>query len=348
MSLSQTPSVLSDELPAWFWALLGAADESRRDARLRELGLEMRGGLPRGVSAKSEAQAQTEDTFGYKWSKRETYESATGLAHMRAWLIDRYGAPEDFAFLGNSPDKPLMLDAGCGASYSALELFEPVLHRIRYLGADISEAIDVARLRFGERGFHDAAFMQADLTQLPLPDASVDVIFSEGVLHHTDSTEGALRALAPKLKPGGTFMFYVYREKGPIREFTDDYIREKLQALSPEDAWNAVEPLSELGKVLGDLDIEIEIPRDIDLLDIPAGRINLQRLFYWHIFKAFYRPDMTLDEMTHINFDWYAPRNAHRQTVDEVRAWCADVGLEIDRERVEEAGITVVARKSEG
>ena len=47
MSLSQTPFALSDD-------------------------------LPRGVAVKSEAQAQTEDTFGYKWQKRETYESVAG------------------------------------------------------------------------------------------------------------------------------------------------------------------------------------------------------------------------------------------------------------------------------
>lgn len=343
--MSQPQSAHCDELPEWFWALLGASETAGRDTRLRQLGLEMRGGLPRGVEAKSEAQAQTQDTFGYKWQKRETYESETGRAVSRAWLSERYGQAEDFAFLRGGRGKPMLLDAGCGAGLSALELFGPVLDRIRYLGADISTAVDVAKLRFGERGFHDAAFMQADVTRLPRPNASVDVIFSEGVLHHTDSTREALLALAPKLKPGGTFMFYVYRKKGPIREFTDDYIRERLQPLSPEEAWKAVEPLSRLGRTLGDLDIEIDIPEDIDLLEIPAGRINLQRLFYWHVFKAYYRPDMGLDEMNHLNFDWYAPRNAHRQTEAEVRVWCADVGLEVERERIEDAGITVVARK---
>ena len=29
---------------------------------------------------------------------------------------------------------------------------------------------------------------------------------------------------------------------------------------------------------------------------------------------------MTLGEMNHINFDWFAPKNARRQTEDEVRA----------------------------
>lgn len=54
---------------------------------------------------------------------------------------------------------------------------------------------------------------------------------------------------------------------------------------------------------------------------------------------------MTLDEMNHINFDWYAPRNAHRQTPEEVRGWCGDLGLAIEHERVEDAGITIIARR---
>jgi hypothetical protein len=105
--------------------------------------------------------------------------------------------------------------------------------------------------------------------------------------------------------------------------------------------------LSKLGKKLGELDIEVEILDSVDLLDIPSGKINLQRLFYWHVFKAFYHPELDLDEMNHINFDWYAPRNAHRQTVEEVRAWCAEGGLEIKKEVVENAGITMIARKRE-
>jgi arsenite methyltransferase len=192
----------------------------------------------------------------------------------------------------------------------------------------------------------DAAFIHCDLTQLPLPHGSLDAIFSEGVLHHTDSTRGAILSLAPLIKPGGLFMFYVYKRKGPIREFTDDYIREKMQTMTPEYGWKAMEPITKLGKLLGELDIEIDIPERIELLDVDAGKINLQRFFYWHIFKCFYRPDYALDEMNHINFDWYAPKNAFRQSPEEVREWCGEAGLNILHERVEEAGITIVARKN--
>ena len=171
------------------------------------------------------------------------------------------------------------------------------------------------------------------------------MIFSEGVLHHTDSPAETLRRLATLLTAGGRFLFYVYRRKGPIREFTDDYIRGQLQEMSPEEAWKAVEPLTKLGIALGELGVEVEVPEDVEILEIPAGRYDIQRLFYWHVAKAFHHPDLSFDELNHINYDWYAPANAHRQTPEQVRTWCEDAGLEIEREHVEDAGITVVARR---
>jgi arsenite methyltransferase len=302
------------------------------------------GGILRARSLVSDAQAQTSQAFGFKWAKRDTFESEAMLGNARKWLIERYGDAEQASWWDDYGERPLLLDAGCGAGLSALELFGSRLRGVRYLGVDISSAVDVAATRFAERGL-PGAFMQADVSDLPLSAGGVDVIFSEGVLHHTDSTEGSLRALARLLAPGGRFLFYVYRRKGPIREFSDDYIRDSIQEMAPQEAWNALMPLTKLGKALGDLDVEVDVPETIDLLQIPAGRINLQRLFYWHVFKAYYRLDYELSELNHINFDWYAPRNAHRQSENEVRAWCADAGLDIEREDVQEAGITVIARK---
>jgi SAM-dependent methyltransferase len=345
--MTQVPdtSTTSARAPEWLERLLGSPIPAEGGTvELRGGDFVVRDGILRATGVVSEAQAQTSDAFGFKWHQRDTFESDASLNRMRKWLIERYGDVSAASWWGDYGDEPVVLDAGCGAAMSALLLFEGVLPRIRYLGADISTAVDVAAARFAERGL-EAGFVQSDLLSLPLAPESVDVIFSEGVLHHTDSTRGAIEALAPLLKPGGRFLFYVYRRKGPIREFTDDYVREKLVDLPSEEAWKALEPLTKLGQALGELNVEVTVPEDIDLLEIPAGSIDLQRLFYWHVFKAYYDPDLTLDEMNHINYDWYAPRNAHRQTAEEVREWCEAAGLEIERERVEEAGITIGARR---
>lgn len=330
--------------PAWLQELIGLprlAEGDRFDVDGERFVVS--GGMPRSETIHSASQQQTSDAFGYKWNKRETFEGEVAKTLQR-WLVEKYGSVIDEPWLAEHGEKPILLDAGCGASLSGIALFGPILHRVRYIGADVSPAVDVARTRFAERGL-EAGFVQADLQKLPLPPASVDLIFSEGVLHHTDDTRAALTAVCRHLKPRGRILFYVYRRKGPIREFTDDHIREKMQAMTPQEGWAAMLPLTRLGQVLGDLDIEINVPEAIDLLDIPAGKISLQRLFYWHIFKAFYSKDMTVDEMNHINFDWYAPTNAHRQTPEEIRAWCADIGLDIEHEHVELAGISIIARK---
>jgi SAM-dependent methyltransferase len=331
--------------PGWFTRLVGLGDVGEGEAvRLDGVEFVMRNGILRERSISSDAQRQTSDAFGFKWHQRDTFESQASLERMRDWLVSRYGDVGAADWWNEYPDNALVLDAGCGAAMSALELFAPVLSRVRYLGVDISPSVDVAAERFSERSL-SAAFMQTDITKLPLPRACADVIFSEGVLHHTDSTRGALLSLAPVLKPGGRVLFYVYRRKGPIREFTDDYVREQLQVLSPAEAWEALKPLSRLGEELGRLGVEVDVPEEIGLLGIPAGRYDLQRFFYWHVCKAFYRPDASFEEMHHINYDWYAPANAHRQSPEEVREWCAEAGLEIERENVEEAGITIVAVK---
>jgi len=300
-------------------------------------------GIPRSAEFVSAAQEQTRETFGFKWAKRDTFEGSVA-DHMRNWLVQKYGdVPLAPWFFKDHGPNPIILDAGCGAALSGIALFGPVMDRVRYFGVDVSTAVDVAKKRFEERGWQ-AGFIQSDLNQIPVKERSVDIVFSEGVLHHTDDTFKALEAVTKYVKQGGRVIFYVYRKKGPVREYTDDYIRDKLQKMTPEEGWKAMEPLSELGKILGDLNIEIDIKNKIDLLDIPAGKINLQRFFYWHVLKAFYRPEMTLDEMNHINFDWYAPKNARRHTVEEVRGWCKTLGLEIEHEFAEEAGISVIAR----
>ena len=338
-----TATMEAPPLQPWFRDLLGLKEACVTGQWIVANGVRLRmaGGILRAESQASEAQRQTETVFGYKWHQRHIFEGPAMRAAMREWLNQRYGA---FAALPTVQERPIVLDAGCGAALSALEYFSPVLDRIRYLGADISPAVDVARDRMTAAGA-DGAFLQCDLSKIPLPSMSVDIIFSEGVLHHTDSTEKALKSLVPLLKPNGLFLFYVYNKKGPVREFTDDLIREKIRTLPPEQAWQSILSMTKFGKMIGDLNIDIDIPEAIDLLEIPAGKINLQRLFYYHVFKSFYRSDYTLDEMACVNFDWYAPRNAHRQTPEEVRSWCAEASLDILRERVEESGITIVARR---
>lgn len=218
------------------------------------------------------------------------------------------------------------------------------MHDHHYLGVDISQAVDVAQERFAELGY-PGEFLQADVFKLNIPEQSIDFIFSEGVLHHTDNTQKSFSCLARALKPGGRLLCYIYAKKAVIREFTDDLIRHHLKDYSDEEAWEKLKPLTELGQRLGELDTDITVPSDIDFLGIKQGTYNLQRFFYWFVCKAFYAPQYSLEEMNHINFDWFRPLNCHRHTPEEIQTWCQNEGLEIESLDVQEAGISLVTRK---
>ncbi len=325
----------------------GITCDSVREGRLvanERIAYPITNGIPRFVLPADAAQRQTENSFGFKWNRRETYDSPAMLTATRAWLVQRYG----FKDVGEMQDyfagRRWMLDAGCGSGFTASCWMTPEWRnggQAEWIGADISSAIDVAQERLGAMpGTH---FIQADMMHLPFRPGTFDTVFSEGALHHTPSTEQALKALAQLVRPGGEVLFYVYRKKGPIREFADDWIREHVSRMDPEEAWAALRPLTKLGQALAELRTEVTVPEDIPYLGIKAGRYDVQRLVYWHFAKLFWRPECTFDENHLVNFDWYHPRYAHRHTRGEIERWCDEAGLSIRHCDEQDSGVTVRA-----
>jgi SAM-dependent methyltransferase len=330
-------------LPDWALNLMGAAAAAADSVTAQGRTLRRDGGIWRDDGVAEADQAQTRDMFAFKWSRTDTYASEAMRAPIRRWLRERY-APLLTELAARDGGPASLLDAGCGAGNAAALLLEDRMPGLRYVGVDISRAVDLAAQRIAPLG-GEHLFVQADLLALPFRDGAFDVVLSEGVLHHTPSTRSALLATARLVRPGGLFAIYVYARKSPVREFTDDLIRDRVAAMTPEQAWEALEPLTRLGEALGRLGVVVDVPEDVPLLGVPKGPIDIQRLFYWHVCKAFYRPDWTLDEMNHVNFDWFTPRYCHRQTPDDVQLWCKEAGLVIEHLIVEESGITVLARR---
>jgi arsenite methyltransferase len=298
-------------------------------------------GIPRFVLAGDSGQRQTGDSFGFKWQQRDTYSSAQVRAVNQRWLVQRYGFEDVDEMRDFFGSRRRILDAGCGGGFSTSLWMVSSWGGGAWIGVDISTAIDVARERLGT--IDRTHFIQADILRLPFLAGTFDTIYAEGVLHHTPSTELALKSLVPFLEPGGQIMFYVYRKKGPIREFADDYIRDVVSPLEPGEAWAMLRSLTRLGQALAELHAEVEVPEDIPYLGIKAGRYDVQRLVYWHFAKLFWNEAFTFEENNHVNFDWYHPRYAHRQTEDEVRRWCAEAGLSIIHFDAQESGFTVRA-----
>src|SRR5881227_3387737 len=51
----------------------------------------IRNGIPRFTTTDDAGQAQTSDSFGFKWAKRDTFDSSRMMGTFGEWLTRRYG-----------------------------------------------------------------------------------------------------------------------------------------------------------------------------------------------------------------------------------------------------------------
>jgi len=289
-------------------------------------------------------QKATRESFSEKWRRAPGYREDT-RAHYERWYLERYGFA-DLAGLGRFlADKHRILDAGTGHGRDASMYAAHAPQGALVFGLDLSHGIHVAYE--GLNSLPNLHLVQADLQRPPFPAEYFDFIACDQVIHHTPNTRASLGALVRHLAPRGHLAFYVYKVKGPIREFCDDYIRERTTGMSVEQCLEFSEAITKLGKALSDLKVEVDVPEGIPLLDIPAGKIDIQRFIYWNVFKCYWNDGMDWTSNVVTNFDWYHPLHAHRHTEPEVRGWCAELGLTIERVNVVESGISVLARKKE-
>ncbi len=287
-----------------------------------------------------EGQGETVESFSWKWRRAQNYRGAT-LGHYSQWYLDRYGFKTVDALSRFLAGKQRILDAGTAHGRDA-EMYAKN-SPASVFGIDISFGVKNAYRDLGE--LPNAHFVQADLTRLPFPERFFDFIGCDQVIHHTPDTRASLAHLVTRLAPGGHIAFYVYKKKGPVREFCDDHIRAQTVNMSPEECYRVSEAITRFGKMMSDLKLTIDIPEDIPVLDIKAGKHDLQRFIYWNMFKCYWNDTMDWESNVITNFDWYHPLHAHRHTRDEVEAWCKEEGLTIQHLDVQESGISVLAQK---
>ena len=100
-----------------------------------------------------------------------------------------------------------LLEVGCGMGTDLLQFARG---GARCVGIDLTpRSIEITRHRFRLYGA-EGDFMISDGEHLPFHDASFDVVYSNGVLHHTPDTEGAVREVHRVLKSGGVAKIMLY------------------------------------------------------------------------------------------------------------------------------------------
>jgi ubiquinone/menaquinone biosynthesis C-methylase UbiE len=152
----------------------------------------------------------------------------------------------------------LLLDLGCGAGRHAFEAFrrgarvvacDHSFDELREVGALFAAMRDA-----GEAPVHgQAGAVRGDAVHLPSPDATFDRIIAAEVLEHIPDDVGALDELVRVLKPGGIIAVTIpawlpeticwrlsdeyhapKAEGGHVRIYTENEIRERLQAAGAE------------------------------------------------------------------------------------------------------------------
>lgn len=103
-----------------------------------------------------------------------------------------------------------VLELGCGAGFDAYELCR---NGADYTGIDIAPE-NIERTRQHLAPFGLAADLQvADVGDLPFPDDTFDIVFSNGVLHHVADIEQAFGEAFRVLRPGGRLWITVYHRR---------------------------------------------------------------------------------------------------------------------------------------
>jgi SAM-dependent methyltransferase len=306
---------------------------------------EISGGVPRMlVSAEANADAaRTQESFSAKWRMTPSFAvDGPARAFYLDWYLQRYG----FGHLDNLRSflstKRMILEAGAGVGRDALLYGENTTGQVFAL--DISAGIDFTYRNAGH--LPNVHVIQADLRRVPFPEGIFDYVVSDQVLHHTPNTETSFKYLSRYVAPEGHIAAYVYKKKGPIREFCDDFLRSRYAGGSEEECYEFSRAMTLLGKALSDLNVDFEVTEDIPILEIKAGQYNLQRFIYYHVFKCYWNDAVDLDGNIITNFDWYHPIHAWRHTPEEVKKWCTETGLEVEQFDVIESGISVRAKKS--
>jgi len=104
------------------------------------------------------------------------------------------------------PDRPVLLDAGCGQGKSFQYLRQTFAPQ-RLLGVDADpHSLDQSHAEAGRQGI-DVELLGGDCATLPVPDASVDLLFCHQTFHHLVEQEKALAEFYRVLKPGGHLLF---------------------------------------------------------------------------------------------------------------------------------------------
>ena len=295
-------------------------------------------GIPRFVINKQIDFVKTKNAFSVKWKKfHKSYHDKKWIKLQKKWFLDRFGWNNILEFEKFLFSKKNILEAGTGVGNTAFLL--SLNKKSQIFAIDVSDSIEFAYKKYGT--IQNIHFIQSDIQQMPFKKKFFNFILSDQVLHHTNNTQKSFKILTKYLQKKGVISIYIYNKKGPIREFTDDYIRETSTKMTEKECMELSEQLAYLGKNLAKIKTKIQIPKNIPLLNIKAGTYDIQRFVYWNFIKCWWSKDVPFKQSIATNFDWYFPKFAFRHTSKEIKKWFNISKIKITYLKEIESGICI-------
>lgn len=131
---------------------------------------------------------------------------AARVLQLPGYTVESFAGTGNPFSLGRLQEGESVLDLGCGAGFDALQAALEVGEAGRVIGIDMTVAmLEKARAAAAELGLKNTEFREGFIETLPVEDASIDIVISNGVLNLTPDKEAAAREIFRVLKPGGRF-----------------------------------------------------------------------------------------------------------------------------------------------
>lgn len=276
--------------------------------------------------SEAKSQQQTNEAFSEKWTEYEKTDDKEKLYDFqKKWYLQLYGFDSEVDLANFLKTKKFIFDAGCGLGYKA-KWFSDLSPSSIIIGMDFSDAIMIAAKNY--RDTKNLFFIKGDIADTPFNDNVIDYVSCDQVIMHTQVPENTFSELSRIMCKGGQFACYVYAKKALPRELLDEHFRIYCKDLSNDELWDMSKRLTDLGKILSELKIKIDVP-DIPQMGIKGGEYDIQRFIYWNFLKCFWNEELGFDTSVATNFDWYSPSNAKRYSEIEYRNIISNNSLDI-------------------
>jgi ubiquinone/menaquinone biosynthesis C-methylase UbiE len=149
-------------------------------------------------------------------------ESITRFDSNEEWVADRIEQIDEYQRLFKpfcSFEGKKVLELGCSRGYLLNSFLQE--ESFTAIGADIDEeALSEARRHLGDR----IEFVQSAPESVPLPDQSVDIVYSIDTIEHLSKPKEMLLDIYRVLRPGGLFLVHFHPWYGPYGSHLEDII----------------------------------------------------------------------------------------------------------------------------